>query len=143
MINPASLTSAPHLNLSMTSLTPSLLPALLLAALTTPVLAQSQIPPSQGGSVQAAQREAFLRARVDLERRSHAGRIAILQEADRCIAAAATMAAYRACERQEKEARQQFRSQMQAEIQAFRARFGLPPRQGSGGGSISPQGATL
>jgi len=126
----------------MKSLTPSLLPALLLATLATPGRAQSQMPPALGSPVQAAQREAIFRARVELERRSHACRIAILQEADRCVAAAATRAAFQACERQEREARERFRSGMQAEIQAFRSRFGLPPRQGNEVGAAMQQGAT-
>jgi len=127
----------------MTFLSPALSAALMLAAMTTPALAQSQQLPAAWNSLGAQQRQEIFRARVDLERRSHAGRIAILQEADRCVAAATTREAFRTCEQREKEARERFRSQMQAEIQALRSRFGLPPRQGWGVGAGNPQGATL
>lgn len=55
-----------------------------------------------------------------IESHSHQSRIRILEEADRCIQAANTTQAYRACERKEREARDQLREELRPRHQALR-----------------------
>jgi hypothetical protein len=74
------------------------------------------------------QRQELFLKRRSLEKRSLAGRIAILQQADLCITAAQTRKAFEACKQKEKQARQQLRGQLRAEAAQVRAQFGLPPR---------------
>ena len=64
---------------------------------------------------------------------SHRARIAILEEADRCIRAADDFRAYRACERQEAAAREAHRDALRPRLEALRDRWQalrdrLPPR---------------
>jgi len=116
---------------------------LALVALPAAVLAQSQ-PPGEGlRRFPPDQVQEMFQARRDLERRSHAARIAILQEADRCIAAVNTWEAFQACERQEKQARERFKAEIRSEAQDLRARFGLPPRQDRTGSSTRASKTTI
>ncbi|MGE5505188.1 MAG: hypothetical protein ACM31L_12255 [Actinomycetota bacterium] len=55
-----------------------------------------------------------------IEHQSHQERIAILQEADRCISAAHTPPAYKACERAEGDARKASNQRAKAAKQALR-----------------------
>jgi hypothetical protein len=105
----------------------ALLLMLCLGALSGPVKAQSAEAARQRFTPE--QRQELFEARRNLERRSHAARIAILREADSCVAAASTPQAFRSCERQEEQARQQFKASIQAEIQALRVRYGLGERR--------------
>jgi hypothetical protein len=89
-------------------------------------LAQA-VPPLQA-RLSDSQRQQLFEARRTLEKRSHAGRIAILQEADRCITAATSPQSYRLCEQQEQQARQALRASLKAERQAMRRQFGLPEK---------------
>ncbi|MGB7563119.1 MAG: hypothetical protein WBM08_00040 [Prochlorococcaceae cyanobacterium] len=92
-------------------------------------LAQVGSPAAQTKpNLSETQRQELSQKRRSLEQRSHAGRIAILQEADRCITAAQTREAIKACEQKEQQARQQLRGQLRAEAAQVRAQFGLPPR---------------
>ncbi|NBQ21475.1 MAG: hypothetical protein EBU30_07435, partial [Synechococcaceae bacterium WB6_3B_236] len=53
----------------------------------------------------------LFKLRASIEQKSHAGRIAILQEAQRCGAAAETATALRACAQGERQAHQKLRQQ--------------------------------
>jgi hypothetical protein len=75
-----------------------------------------------------AQRQQLFESRRALEKKSHAGRIAILQEADRCITAATDAQGYRQCEQKEQQARQELRTNLRTELQAMRSQFGLPAK---------------
>ena len=109
-------------------------PAAVLLILALPIHSGASL--AQGGSpatqtrpnLSETQRQELFQKRKSLEQRSHAGRIAILQEADRCITAAQTREAFKACEQKEQQARQQLRGQLRAEAAQVRAQFGLPPR---------------
>jgi hypothetical protein len=109
-------------------------PAAVALTLALPILSGASL--AQVGSPAAqtrpnlseTQRQDLFLKRRSLEQRSHAGRIAILQEADRCISAAQTREAFKACEQKEQQARQQLRGQLRAEADQVRAQFGLPPR---------------
>jgi hypothetical protein len=116
---------------------------LALVAMPASVLAQSQAPGEGLRRFRPEQRQEMFQALRDLERRSHAARIAILQEADRCIAAASTWNAFQSCERQEKQARERFKVEIRSEAEGLRARFGLPPRQDRTGSSARPPKATI
>jgi hypothetical protein len=116
---------------------------LALVALPGSVLAQSQAPGAGQRRLSPEQRQEMFQARRDLERRSHAARIAILQEADRCIASANTWDAFQTCERQEQQARERFKADIRSEAQALRARFGLPLRQDRTGSSARAPKATI
>ncbi len=109
-------------------------PAAVALTLALPILSGASL--AQVGSPAAqtrpnlseTQRQELFQKRRSLEQRSHAGRISILQEADRCITAAQTREAFKACEQKEQQARQQLRGQLRAEAAQVRAQFGLPPR---------------
>jgi len=75
-----------------------------------------------------SQRQQLFESRRALEKKSHAGRIAILQEADRCITAATDAQGYRQCEQKEQQARQELRTNLRTELQAMRSQFGLPAK---------------
>lgn len=75
-----------------------------------------------------SQRQQLFESRRALEKKSHAGRIAILQEADRCITAATDAQGYRQCEQRERQARQELRTSLKAERQALVSQLGLPQK---------------
>jgi len=76
----------------------------------------------------------LFKLRASIEQKSHAGRIAILQEAQRCVAAAQTPTALKACEQAEREAHQKLRQQLRTEAEQLRSQYGLPkPPQGPWG----------
>ncbi|MCP9850005.1 hypothetical protein [Cyanobium sp. Morenito 9A2] len=109
-------------------------PAFVALSLALPIhggvsLAQTGPAVGQGRlSLSPAQRQELFLKRRALEQKSHAGRIAILQQADRCISAAQTMEVFKDCEQKENQARQQLRGQLRAEAAQVRAQYGLPPR---------------
>ena len=80
------------------------------ALLSATAMAQTQYDPAlqqQRHADRLAQKKATVSA-------SHQARIAILQTADNCVKAATTPTAYRACEEQERNARQAHRAQQKA-----------------------------
>jgi hypothetical protein len=107
-------------------------------------LAQPTVPQQTSPRLSETQRQELFQRRRAIEQKSHAGRIAILQDADRCISAAQNREAFRACEQKEQQARRQLRSQLRAEAEQIRAQFGLPQRpeggrkqrQGAGGTTL-------
>lgn len=76
----------------------------------------------------------LFKLRSTIEQKSHAGRIAILQEAERCVTAAQTPPALKACEQGEREAHQKLRNQLRTEAEQLGSQYGLPkPPQGPWG----------
>ena len=58
--------------------------------------------------------------RRSMEQKSHQGRIAILQSAERCVSNANTPASFKACEAQERQARMDLREQLRSEARQLR-----------------------
>ncbi|RMG54197.1 MAG: hypothetical protein D6717_10020 [Gammaproteobacteria bacterium] len=93
-----------------------IMPLLLLTLLGT---AQASAQPTEP----ADPRRQLFEERRALESISHRERIRILQQADACIQAADSIRAYRACEQEEKAARQALRQRLRPQVQELRARF--------------------
>jgi hypothetical protein len=64
-------------------------------------------------------RQRLFEKRKALEEQSHAGRIAILQEADNCIKGASTPQGYKECEQKENAARQKLKEQQKPQLKAL------------------------
>lgn len=64
-------------------------------------------------------RQRLFEKRKALEEQSHAGRIAILQEADNCIKGASTPQGYKECEQKENAARQKLKEQQKPQLEAL------------------------
>ncbi|MEN9878089.1 MAG: hypothetical protein RLZZ158_1128 [Cyanobacteriota bacterium] len=80
------------------------------------------------------QQQNLFKLRASIEQKSHAGRIAILQEAERCVGSAQTSTALKTCEQGEREARKKLREQLRTEAEQLRSQYGLPkPPQGPWG----------
>ena len=77
------------------------------------------------------QKQELFAGRRAWEIKSHDRRIAILQEAQRCIKAVADRSAYKACEKAEGEARRALRKEARATLNATRIKLGLDPINGS------------
>lgn len=65
------------------------------------------------------ERQQLFEKRKALEEQSHAGRIAILQEADNCIKGASTPQGYKECEQKENAARQKLKEQQKPQHEAL------------------------
>jgi hypothetical protein len=90
-----------------------------------PAIGQVQSAAPRQARLSETQRQQLFEARRSLEKKSHAGRIAILQEADRCITAATNAQGYRQCEEKERQARHELRSSLRGERQALLSQYGL------------------
>ncbi len=78
------------------------------------------LPMVSGAQPDPAWQEVF-EERREIESISHRERIRILQEAEDCIREAGDFRAYRACERQEKQAREALRERLRPRLQALQA----------------------
>ena len=74
------------------------------------------------------QKQELFAARRAWEIKSHDRRIAILQEAQRCIKAAKDRSAYKVCEKAEGEARRALRKEARETLNATRIKLGLEPK---------------
>ena len=73
------------------------------------------------------QKQELFTAKRAWEIKSHDRRIAILQEAQRCIKAAQDLQSYRACEKSEGEARRALRKEARETLNATRIKLGIEP----------------
>ena len=78
------------------------------------------------------QKQELFAAKKAWEIKSHDRRIAILNEAQRCIKAAADLSAYKACEKSEGEARRVLRKEARQTLNATRIKLGLEPMSDPG-----------
>ena len=97
-------------------------------------LASAPVVAYEGGSsrpkLSSDQKQELFAARRAWELKSHDRRIAILQEAQRCIKAAVDRSAYKACEKAEGEARRTLRKEARETLNATRIKLGLEPING-------------
>ena len=97
-----------------------------LALVNTPVLANER--DGTRPKLSSEQKQELFAARRAWEIKSHDRRIFILQEAQRCIKAAADRSAYKACEDAEGEARTALRKEARENLNATRIKLGLKPK---------------
>lgn len=83
------------------------------------------LPPlsSAADEVPRAEARDLFEQRRELESRSHLERIRILRDAEACIQAAMNLHDYRACERNEAEARRSLREQQKPRLETLRERI--------------------
>ena len=102
----------------------------------TPLLIASQSLATENGKahqkLSKEQKQELFIARRAWEIKSHDRRIAILQEAQRCIKAANNPKDYRICEKAEGEARRSLRAEALATMNQARKSVGLPPKAQKG-----------
>ena len=97
-------------------------------------LASAPVVAYEGGSrpkLSSEQKQELFAARRAWEIKSHDRRIAILQEAQRCIKAAKDRSAYKVCEKAEGEARRALRKEARETLNATRIKLGLEPKHDS------------
>ncbi|MCP9930834.1 hypothetical protein KBY82_08560 [Cyanobium sp. AMD-g] len=109
--------------------------AVLAAVLGSTGVAMAQSGPSAPGRPTPAQMQKIFPEQKRLAISDHQARIAILQSGERCLNAAASSEALRACMKQQREASQRQRQQHRAAMQALFQRNGIPlPQWGKGDG---------
>ena len=98
-------------------------------------LASAPVVAYEGGGsrpkLSSEQKQELFTARRAWEIKSHDRRIAILQEAQRCIKAAQDYSAYNVCEKAEGEARRALRKETRETLNATRMKLGLEPKNDS------------
>ncbi|KEF41736.1 MAG: hypothetical protein ER33_09805 [Cyanobium sp. CACIAM 14] len=107
--------------------------AVLAVALGAGGAALAQTAPSEPGRPTPAQLQKIFPEQKRLAISDHQARITILQNGERCLGAAGSSEALRACMKQEREAYQRQREQHRAEIKVLFERNGIPlPEWGRG-----------
>ena len=107
--------------------------AVLAAVLSSTGVAMAQSGPSEAGRPTPAQMQKIFPEQKRLAISDHQARIAILQSGERCLNAAASSEALRACMKQQRDASQRQRQQHRAAMQALFERNGIPlPQWGKG-----------
>ncbi|MEA5442571.1 hypothetical protein [Cyanobium gracile] len=107
--------------------------AVLAAVLGSTGVAMAQSGPSEAGRPTPAQMQKIFPEQKRLAISDHQARIAILQTGERCLSAAASSEALRACMKQQRETSQRQRQQHRAAMQALFQRNGIPlPQWGKG-----------
>jgi len=114
---------------TITSWQRPLIAAALVLGLGTAVQAQSTVPPKprgEGPRLTEAQRQKVFPETRTLAAQDHRGRIAILQQGERCISAATNGDGLRTCMRQERDALQNQRQQHRDALRQVFVRNGIP-----------------
>ncbi|MCT0208789.1 hypothetical protein [Synechococcus sp. CS-1332] len=107
--------------------------AVLAAVLGSTGVALAQSGPSEAGRPTPAQMQKIFPEQKRLAISDHQARIAILQSGERCLSAAGSSEALRACMKQQREASQRQREQHRASMKALFERNGIAmPQWGKG-----------
>ncbi len=107
--------------------------AVLAAVLGSTGVAMAQSGPSEAGRPTPAQMQKIFPEQKRLAISDQQARIAILQNGERCLNAAGSSEALRACMKQQRDASQRQRQQHRAAMQALFQRNGIPlPQWGKG-----------
>ena len=107
--------------------------AVLAAVLGSSGIALAQSGPSEAGRPTPAQMQKIFPEQKRLAISDHQARIAILQSGERCLSAAGSSDALRACMKAQRDATQRQREQHRAAIKALLERNGIPlPQWGKG-----------
>ena len=101
----------------------------LVAVLAAPVITTASSPAAER-DLSPEQSQALFQARKAWAKDNHQRRLDLLQSQQRCIDAAASADALKACRRQMKKARKSLKQDYRAHMNKVRSQLGLPARSG-------------